>query len=117
MKPPLDYLLGCSGTSLRDFELSRLNEAANLRKEILAIEDDLRQAQAEAVLARWLMEHREELLSAGVPTVFQGSFEFTAAPPERELYPALPPPALPKKKLLSSAEAKRRASRRQENVA
>jgi len=30
--PPVDYLLLCSGISLGEFELSRLNQVANLRK-------------------------------------------------------------------------------------
>lgn len=77
--PPLEYLLVCSGTSLGEFELNRLNLAANLRKDLRIIEEELRQAEAEAVLARWLMEHRENLLSAGAAKVLQGSFEFTDA--------------------------------------
>jgi hypothetical protein len=84
--PPLEFLLACSGISLRDFELSRLNRMANIRKQLHEIEDELRQVEAEASLARWLMEHRDDLLAAGAATgkVFQHSFEFisaAAAPP------------------------------------
>ncbi len=35
--PPWDYLHEASGPSLESFELSRLNHAANLRKEIAAL--------------------------------------------------------------------------------
>jgi len=74
--PPIDFLLVCSGMSLREFELNRLNQAANLRKHIRAIEDDLRQAEAEALFARWLIEHRDELFSAGRAQALQEVFEF-----------------------------------------
>jgi hypothetical protein len=115
MKPPIEYLLVCSGISLRDFELNRLNAAANLRKQIIKMEDDLRQAMAEAELARWLMEHREVLLSAGAPTVFQASFEFPKQIEERELFPALPAGRpLPAR---SSREAKAKGAKSEENVA
>lgn len=78
--PPLDFLLVCSGMSLRDFELGRLNQIANIRKQLHAIEDQLRQVQAEAELARWLLEHREELLAAGAARgiALQHSFEFVS---------------------------------------
>jgi hypothetical protein len=74
--PPLDFLLVCSGLSLREFELNRQTQAANLRKQIRPIEDELRQAEAEAVLARWLMEYRDVLLAAGHAAAFQATFEF-----------------------------------------
>ena len=82
--PPLDFLLVCSGISLRDFELNRLNLAANFRKTLIQIEDDLRQAEGEALLARWLIDYREELLSAGRAQELQASFEFRS-------HAALPP--------------------------
>lgn len=86
--PPVDFLLVCSGVSLRDFELNRLNEAANLRKHIREIEADLRQAEAEATLARWLMEYRDVLLASRRVAGFQASFEFQS-------HPALPPAPAP----------------------
>lgn len=76
--PPIDFLLVCSGVSLRDFELNRLNQAANLRKHIREIADQMCQAEAEAIFARWLMEHRDVILSAGRPNALQASFEFPA---------------------------------------
>lgn len=77
---PLTFLLVCSGTSLQEFELSRLNRIANLRKQLHIIQDELRQIEAEAMCARWLIEHRADLLSAGSVTVVQGEFEFAAQP-------------------------------------
>ena len=74
--PPLDFLLVCSDVSLRDFELSRLNEAANVRKNLIDILDRLVQVEAEARFARWLIEHRHELVSIGRARELQTAFEF-----------------------------------------
>lgn len=86
-KPPLEFLLACSRVSLQDFELSRLNQIANLVKQVQTIQDELRQIEGEALLARWLMEHREELVSIQTAGRMQRSFEFTAegAPPAKAL--------------------------------
>lgn len=54
--PPWDYLHQASSPSLQSFELSRLNHAANLRKEIAALLDEWIEETAEALLARWLRE-------------------------------------------------------------
>jgi hypothetical protein len=77
--PPLEYLLACSEKSLQDFELNRLNHAANIRKQMQISQEEIRQADAEAALARWLMEYRGELLAGGVLT--QHSFEFPTPRP------------------------------------
>jgi hypothetical protein len=57
--PPWDYLQEASAPSLESFELSRLNHAANLRKEIAALLDQWIEETAEALLARWLREDRK----------------------------------------------------------
>ena len=57
--PPWDYLHEASGTSLESFELSRLNHAANLRKEIGALLEQWIAEMSEACLARWLRQNRE----------------------------------------------------------
>lgn len=54
--PPWDYLHQASSPSLESFELSRLNHAANLRKEIAALLEQWIEEAAEARLARWLRE-------------------------------------------------------------
>jgi hypothetical protein len=54
--PPWDYLHEASSPSLESFELSRLNHAANLRKEIAALLEQWVEEAAEALLARWLRE-------------------------------------------------------------
>ena len=58
-QPPWEFLLSASRTSLQSYELSRLNHAANLRKEIVALLDLWLEENACAMLARWLMEQRE----------------------------------------------------------
>lgn len=84
MKIPLvDFLLVCSRRSLQDFELSRLNLKANLRKTLIKILDDAVEAEGEARLARLLIEHRDAKLGSSRPAI-QTSFEFHS-------HPALPP--------------------------
>jgi len=58
-QPPWEFLLSASRNSLQSYELTRLNHAANLRKEIGALLDQWLEENASAMLARWLMEQRE----------------------------------------------------------
>lgn len=58
ISPPLDYLLSCSQSSLESLELSRLNLAANLRKQARQILEQCIQSEVEARMARWILEHR-----------------------------------------------------------
>jgi hypothetical protein len=58
-QPPWEFLLSASRNSLQSYELSRLNHAANLRKEIAALFDLWIEENSAAMLARWLMEQRE----------------------------------------------------------
>lgn len=57
LEPPLQYLRAASRASLQSFELTRLNHAANLRGEIGALVDQWLEETAEAMLARWILEH------------------------------------------------------------
>ena len=66
MSPPQDnfpweYLRQASIRSLESFELSRLSHAANLRKEIAALVDEWLEETASALLARWLLQHWDQL--------------------------------------------------------
>ena len=54
-QPPWEFLLSASRNSLQSYELSRLNHAANLRKEIGALLDQWMEENSSAMLARWLM--------------------------------------------------------------
>src|SRR5579859_253222 len=58
-EPPWDFLLSASKNSLQSFELSRLSNAANLRKEISALMDQWLADQASAAVARLLLQERE----------------------------------------------------------
>jgi hypothetical protein len=59
--PPLDYLRAASRASLQSFELSRLNHASNLRREIAALIDQWVEETCEATLARWMLDHHKSL--------------------------------------------------------
>lgn len=76
-QPPWEFLLSASRNSLQSYELSRLGHAANLRKEISALIDQWMEETSAALLARWLMEHREREVpvAEGIPS---------AAQPQRE---------------------------------
>jgi hypothetical protein len=65
--PPWDYLQQASIASLESFELSRLNHAANLRKEIAALLEQWIEEAAEALLARWLRENHKSAQEASQP--------------------------------------------------
>ena len=58
-QPPWEFLRSASAFSLRSYELSRLNHAANLRKEISSLLDQWLEENACALLARWLLEKDE----------------------------------------------------------
>jgi hypothetical protein len=61
-QPPWEFLLSASSNSLQSYELSRLNHAANLRKEITQLLDTWLDENASALLARWLTRQREHPL-------------------------------------------------------
>lgn len=70
-RPPLEYLATCSKVSLEAFELSRLNETANLRKEVRQILNGWIESEVDARIARWILdskqsqaEHRDRPLAA-----------------------------------------------------
>ena len=55
---PFQYLLECSQMSLEDFELARLDRAANLRKQLRDIAEEWVEAEVEAQLAHWVRGNR-----------------------------------------------------------
>ena len=57
-EPPLEYLRDCSNTSLRYFELSKLEHVANLRREMVVLLDEMMEESALALFARWMLEKR-----------------------------------------------------------
>lgn len=56
--PASDYLHTASNSSLESYELSRLNHAANLRREIAALIDQWIDETVQARLARCILEER-----------------------------------------------------------
>ena len=56
--PPWNYLHDASASSLESYELSRLNHAANLRRELTVLLDQWIEDTAQALLARWVREDR-----------------------------------------------------------
>lgn len=57
----LAFALACSIRSLEEYELSRLNHAALIRKELRALLDALVDEEVAADKARWLLENRDKL--------------------------------------------------------
>jgi hypothetical protein len=67
--PPIEYLLSCSRQSLQDLEMPALNRSNNCLR---AAKDEWHEAVAQseiAGVARWLIEHREELLERASRTL------------------------------------------------
>jgi hypothetical protein len=61
---PLDFLLTCSTNSLSEYQLRRLNEAANLKSRALEMIEDAVDREVEARLACWLRMHKDDLVKA-----------------------------------------------------
>lgn len=53
-----DYLHAASDPSLESYEMSRLNHAANLRREVIALIEQWIEETAQALLARWVRQDR-----------------------------------------------------------
>ena len=79
--PPWDYLHDASIPSLESFELSRLNHAANIRREIGALIDQWIEDTAQALLAQWVREDRAVTRSAIHPFKAKPQAEFGFADP------------------------------------
>ena len=63
-QPPWEFLLTASRNTLQSYELSRLGHAANLRKEISSLLGQWLDENANAMVARWLIEQRERSVRA-----------------------------------------------------
>jgi hypothetical protein len=58
---PIRFLVDCSHQALTEYELTRLNEVATLRKQIRVMTEQMVDALAAANAARWLLENRHNL--------------------------------------------------------
>jgi hypothetical protein len=65
--PPWEFLRDASKPSLESYELSRLNNAANLRREITALLDQWIEDNSQALLARWVRDRRSRPPSEAIP--------------------------------------------------
>ena len=79
ISPPWEFLLSASRNSLQSYELSRLSHASNLRKEISALVDQWVEENSSAMLARWLMEHRERETPPLEPAIAQSAVASASA--------------------------------------
>lgn len=66
-KSMLDYLAGCSQTSLESFELARLNDLANLRKQMVDVIDEWVETDVQARIAEWILVRRRHESSLRPP--------------------------------------------------
>jgi hypothetical protein len=67
--PAIDFLLESSTRSLQDLELASLNRSANLARAVRSEIEQWIEQTAAAMVARWMIENREALLSAGAATI------------------------------------------------
>lgn len=74
----IKFLVDCSDNSLGEFELARLNEAANMEKQIVDLIRQYVRTSTEAEFARFLIEHRGEILRFASSR--QTEFAFTQGP-------------------------------------
>jgi hypothetical protein len=89
-----DYLHTASSASLESYELSRLNHAANLRREIAALIDQWIDETVQARLARCILEERaakrSTLRREPLAPQHQLPFEASAQPASATLHLAPP---------------------------
>jgi hypothetical protein len=81
LAPPWDFFHDASIASLESYELSRLNHAANLRRQITVLLDQWVEENSQALLARWVREGRallrpEHPISGEAGPVWQAEFPF-----------------------------------------
>lgn len=82
-QPPWEFLFNASRNTLHSYELSRLGHAANLKKEITSLLDQLMDENANAMVARVLLEQRDratEKPEPADPTAGAAGEEQTAMP-------------------------------------
>lgn len=70
LTPPWDFFHDASIASLESFELSRLNSAANLRRQVTALLDQWVDDNSQALLARWVRDRRAQHRLGSVPPTF-----------------------------------------------
>src|ERR1700743_2521621 len=84
VSPPWEFLRDASKPSLESYEMSRLNSAANLRREIVALLDQWVEDNSQALLARWVRDRRNRRSSES---------SFTEEMPQPEIPSGNPAPS------------------------
>ena len=64
-QPPLDFFLSCSDVGLESYQLSRLERAACLRKELQQVISEWIDAEVNARFARLLLDERQREVPGG----------------------------------------------------
>jgi hypothetical protein len=67
--PPIEWLFDCSNTTLQDLELAALNRAQRHMKALKADTEAAVNQLATAELARYMREHREEMIEIARRTI------------------------------------------------
>jgi hypothetical protein len=75
---PVEFLMDCSVLSLKSFELTCLERASSARKELRVLMEALIEIQAQANFARWMLEHRAELLELARTNALQKTLDYSA---------------------------------------
>lgn len=117
LAPPAEYLRTASQTSLQNFELAKLNRAANLRREIAALIDQWLQESSEALLARYMIDHQDSLRESALSPqdllqAFQNpllALQPDASQPPAEIVPAPPRFAEPRRRIATAIPGRQAA--------
>ena len=92
LTPPWDFFHDASIASLESYELSRLNSAANLRRQITALLDQWVDDNSHALLAHWVRDQRARLHRADSVPPACDSQPQTVFPFDHPVAPELLPP-------------------------
>lgn len=88
-KPMLEYLATCSKITLESFVLARLNDRANLRKELNEVLDELIEVDIQSRIAEWILVYRQE--QAALPPRMRRPRRGPALDINDPILPLLPP--------------------------
>lgn len=58
---PLNFLSNCSVRSIEEYMLAKENHAANIRKQLRIVIDELIDEATEAQFARWMLTNRDKI--------------------------------------------------------
>lgn len=82
--PSVEFLLDASSMSLQDAELASLSRADSVGKQIRQLLEEWMKHKAAAEQYRWMIDHRDELLSLQPKTVVKADLEEYFAPERKK---------------------------------